>query len=624
LVRLTSINVDLAVNRLAPFAEECDLLLVLPPYASTDKPSLGLHLLQACCSQHGLKVIVLYVNLTWAECLGNETYTAVCRSFGSELVGERCFSFAAFGLDGFRKGSVRSQSAYKRSVRELRLPSDMDWPHLAERAAAWCDKVSEILVRNNPLAIGCSTMFEQSCASIALLKRVKQLRPQIVTIMGGPNCEGGMANGMATIANGVDHIFSGESEKTLTDFMLQLRSGKRNTARIIYGNPCQDLDSLPCPDFTDFFRQRSAVLQISPKQSAKDCWLSYETSRGCWWGQKSQCTFCGINGTGIGYREKSADRVLGDLALLRRRHGVAKVCMLDNIMPHRYFTTLLPRLEEECHGLHVFYEQKSNLSLTKVVALKRAGINVIQPGIEALHDDLLALMKKGVTASQNIALLRYARCVDLAVNWSLLYGFPGDRASWYQDTLRILPLLRHLPPPTGVFPLSIDRFSPYFDDPERYAIRNIRPIDGYMELFPEGADVASTAYYFTAQYASESLIQRELITEIVAEVARWRRAWRSRRTPPALAVVPVQEGAYMLVDSRGGRAHPECELINEFQAALAVTGIAAAEEQQLLNWSLDRGLVFFHNGRIIPLAVAEIRVFELLQERTFNRMRRRS
>ena len=116
-------------------------------------------------------------------------------------------------------------------------------------------------------------------------------------------------------------------------------------------------------------------------------------------------------------------------------------------MPRSYFRTLLPRLAAEVPGLRAFYEQKSNLSLDNVLELKAAGICDIQPGIEALSTSLLKRMDKGVSARQNIALMRYARAVGLSLTWNLLYAFPGDQLEDYEQTLALVPLLRHLNPP---------------------------------------------------------------------------------------------------------------------------------------------------------------------------------
>ncbi len=92
-------------------------------------------------------------------------------------------------------------------------------------------------------------------------------------------------------------------------------------------------------------------------------WLPYEAGRGCWWGEKHHCTFCGINGQGMVFRQKSPDKVIAEFREITRRHGLPRVCMVDNIMPHRYFQTLVPRLGQEVPALHLFYEQKANLTL---------------------------------------------------------------------------------------------------------------------------------------------------------------------------------------------------------------------------------------------------------------------
>src|SRR5437588_293003 len=81
----------------------------------------------------------------------------------------------------------------------------------------------------------------------------------------------------------------------------------------------------------------------------------------------------------------------------------------DYIMPHEYFTTFLPRLQEAVPGIKVMYEEKAKLKLEQVRSLVAAWVIEIQPGIEAISTGLLKLMGKGTTAGQNINLLRYAK-----------------------------------------------------------------------------------------------------------------------------------------------------------------------------------------------------------------------
>ena len=67
-----------------------------------------------------------------------------------------------------------------------------------------------------------------------------------------------------------------------------------------------DLDALPYPDYTDFFAQ------FERSQFGKNWQPSVfvETSRGCWWGERMHCTFCGLNGATMAFRSKSAPRAL--------------------------------------------------------------------------------------------------------------------------------------------------------------------------------------------------------------------------------------------------------------------------------------------------------------------------
>ena len=143
-------------------------------------------------------------------------------------------------------------------------------------------------------------------------------------------------------------------------------------SKVIEGEPCLDLDGLPLPDFAEYYEQLRRYLPDSVLQDAAMVWLPYETSRGCWWGAKHHCTFCGLNGATLTHREKSPDRVLADLKQLTVAHPTRRICMSDNIMPHSYFRSLVPRLAEEVPGVEIFYEQKSNLTLGQVSALRRS------------------------------------------------------------------------------------------------------------------------------------------------------------------------------------------------------------------------------------------------------------
>ena len=484
--------------------------------------------------------------------------------------------------------------------------------HRVEAAAgAWIDELADTIAAHGYRIVGCTTTFEQTVSSVALLDRVKRRQPDVVTIIGGANCEGEMAEGIASLDASIDYIFSGESDHTFPAFVQDVLGGGRPAPRIVVGRPCEDMDARPTPRFTEFFEQRERHLSGSARASATT-YLTYETSRGCWWGQKQHCTFCGLNGEGMASRRKDAARVLDELRTLTREHPTRNIGMADNIMPHEYFRTLLPHLSREVPNLHLFYEQKANLTLAQVLALKEAGVTTIQPGIEALSSPMLRLMKKGVQAWQNLLLLRYVRMAGIRTLWSVLCGFPGDTAEVYQDTLRIVRLIDHLPPPTALWHLTVDRFSPYFTRPADFGVAKIAPYPAYGDVFPPGAATEKLAYHFVAEYQSAADHNLDVIHELGQDLEQWRQAWRrpyGRR--PELKVERC-EGTFVLLDTRGlpGTQASRPLTRDEAVALLFHTRYQNTPEQEA---AIAAALAVAVDGYFIPLPVARVdHLFELL------------
>jgi hypothetical protein len=288
------------------------------------------------------------------------------------------------------------------------------------------------------------------------------------------------------------------------------------------------------------------------------------------------------------------------------------VCLTDNIMPHEYFHTLLPRLGRELPGLLLFYEVKANLSLAQVRALVAAGVRIAQAGIEALSTPLLARMRKGVTARQNLALLRRARACDLELRWNLLHGVPGDTAEDYEDQLALIPLLRHLEPPLGVFPVTIDRFSPYHFAPAQFGIRALRPLPSYRDVLPPAANAAAIACHFDAEFDSGSRSDPELIDRLRDSVADWKSAWQGG-SRPVLAVVSLGEERFLLLDSRGLPGCATTQVLDGPRAAATLVSLPLPRTGEGERWARQQRLAVEVDGWHVGLATAEPGLLETFE-----------
>jgi ribosomal peptide maturation radical SAM protein 1 len=594
---------------------EMDALLIVPPFAALYCPSLGVHLLQAAAERAGLQVRVLYANLLFAALTGENLYNTTHFAKFNWMWGERIFAAAAFGLPplGYRVEELCKEIA------GLEQPPNREvtFEQVAalERATGpFCSALGERFASLRFRVAGATSTFHQTAASTALLAQVKRACPAAITVMGGANCEGELAAGIASLGAPLDYIFSGESESAFADFLGRVVAGRPLPPdRILHGAPCLDMDSLPEPCFDEYFAQLENSLP-GWRERAEDVWLPYESSRGCWWGARQHCTFCGLNGETMAFRHKSPGRVIAGARRLLLRYPTRSLGMVDNILPHSYFRTVLPRLAAELPPVEIFYEAKANLNLEQVQLLRRAGVSRIQPGIEALSSSLLRRMKKGVLARQNLGLLRYARATGLAVTWNLLYGFPGDQQEDYDATLALMPLIHHLPPPSGVYPVSIDRFSPYFKDAASHGVSHLQPVPGYACAFPPSADLHSLAYHFTGEYACAHASHPELTSSLYGAYHAWQDSWKVGCPPPALSLCPGDDGYFSLMDTRGLEATDVFQLLTEEEARTVLIG-GPLDRQPLAEWAIERKLAIAMDGWCVPLAITDVETWRRFEAR---------
>ena len=100
---------------------------------------------------------------------------------------------------------------------------------------------------------------------------------------------------------------------------------------------------------------------------------------------------------------------------------------------------------------------------------------------------------------------------------------------------RLVPLLSHLAPPSGVSGLRLDRFSPGFDDAERFGFLDVVPLPSYAAVYPLGAKAVSNLAYSFSFRARGGGDAGAYVAPLLREVARWRRAAKAS----ALFTVPA-------------------------------------------------------------------------------------
>jgi ribosomal peptide maturation radical SAM protein 1 len=412
------------------------------------------------------------------------------------------------------------------------------------------------------------TFFTQLPASLVLAQRLKAQRPGLKIMFGGAGCLDAQADGLMRSFPVIDAVAYTEADDVIAPLVRALRGEgaladvpgivHRADGALARTPPPplrRDLDALPLPDHDAYFRQQrtSDWRDVPPV-------LFFETSRGCWWGQKHLCTFCGLSERELAFRSKSPERVYEEVTHLYQRYDhFLYLHPTDDILDTRYFATLLPRLAAmprlDGRPLRLFFEVKSNMRPEHLYLLAQAGVGAVQPGIESFSDHVLQLMDKGATGLDQVQFVKWATQAGVQLVYNMLIRNPGETAADYREMAQLVPSLMHLPPPSAVLLTELERFSPYFRRAAAFGIQNIRPKDYYRLLFPvAGVDLESLAYRFDYDHPLKH--DAELLAaqrEFVARIDAWCRDYR-----PWQLYYQDEREELTIVDARHGQRRTTC------------------------------------------------------------------
>lgn len=593
------------------------VVLVNMPCSSI-RPPLGLGLLKRHLELRGHEGSVLNANIYFARAVGPRFYHFISEVAPVEaLLGEWLFaahvseevnSKAYLDLLASTYASEVSQDAQRSLVRAR---DEVD------SFLALC--TAELLDRD-PDLVGFSTSFTQNMASLALARRIKELRPETTIAFGGANCEDVMGVALHRAYPFVDLVFCGEADISFPRAVDALTAGapldgirgvvRRDSRGVttydsLVPERMRDLDELPFPDYDDFFEQYRTL-----PPGSRVSGVPMETSRGCWWGEKHHCTFCGLNGTAMTYRSKSPDRALAELDHLQARYRVRDIQMVDNILDMAYLRSFLPALAERDVKPKLFYETKANLTREQLALFRAAGISAIQPGVESLDSGVLRLMRKGTTGMRNLELLKACRELGLWPHWNILYGFPGEEPEAYARMADLVDAISHLDAPNVCSRLRLDRFSPLYLTADESGLVDVRPAPAYRILYDvDGATLHDLAYYFEFDYA-DGRAPQSYVAALEAAVQRWQRGSGDltyRDDDEVLRLIDTRRGRHEVALTGAARElYLHCltsRPLDRLAGGAADAGLSRTDVDVLLNDWREHGLVAVLDGRVLGLAV---------------------
>lgn len=591
-----------------PGGKKPHVLLLSMPWATTTRPSIALAILTRICRCEDASVSCFYPNLDLNAEIGFEAAARLANERSLYGLSEHLFAVDLFGREAL------DSEEYIEIVSGLGLPEPYDDGGFIRRLRdevipAFLDRLTERIVAAAPDVVGVTATFNQVLSSLALASRLKARLPEVRIIAGGACFDGEMGlEYQRALPHLLDHVFIGEAESSFREYLRRLREGRDTSGipgvtsvaggRLSFapGSPLGDLNDSPMPDYDAFFHERERVRQATGRIFNIES-LPFEGSRGCWWGSRSQCVFCGLNPDALAFREKGVDRVIQEIVALSRRYRVVKLAATDWIISRPQRARIFEELVELDLDLELFYETRADLTKGEVERMKAAGVTRIQPGIESLSTPLLKAMGKGTTAIRHLQFLRWCREYGVRVSYNILGGFPGEKAEWYREMTRLISRIGHLQPPLhNLHFVELHRFSPLFEQAAEMGVDEYRLRADYRFNFPEGlVDPMKVGYFFS--FRSETLADPEEYAQEVREaIEPWIEAHEGN-SPPVyeyfigpefLHIVDTRHGEGRIVDLAG--LHQDVLLLcDQIQSRRKLAGaLAPRYPDEIADDTLDR------------------------------------
>jgi magnesium-protoporphyrin IX monomethyl ester (oxidative) cyclase len=386
--------------------------------------------------------------------------------------------------------------------------------------------------------------------SIAIMKKVKELDPSVITIIGGSHCAGKMGAKVVSNYDWIDFAFSGECYEAFPEIITLINKYGKDIPKNEFpngllnskvGEECLDkdiirygvakkLDEIPNPNHDDYF------FQLRTKSYGKliEVEIPVESSRGCWWGR---CRFCGLNNLDLNYRVKNAENVADEFENLYNKYKINKFHAVDNVFPKSFFSDLLPKLNKKNINWNILYEARPETTGEQVEMFAKARVLRLLVGIESLIDEAINLMNKGGSAIQRVRLLRDGIECNVKIHWNFLVDIPNEDDNWYLQLSEWLPLISHLMPPDIIGRIVITRFSEYYNKPEDFNLK-LRPANFYKYVYNnDEKEIEDLCYFFDIEgevpmtsYHRAFQKKKGLLT-VKNAIEKWRDLWESGKVP---------------------------------------------------------------------------------------------
>ncbi len=289
-------------------------------------------------------------------------------------------------------------------------------------------------------------------------KTTKQLRPEVITVVGGYHASAVPEETLATYPE-FDFVIRGEGEVSFTSFVRKVLNGQdvkdqrglvyRNASDIVL-NPKEpeiaNLDTLPMTA-----RHKIPIYQYQPKPATGNFMTLPTTgimsSRGC----PFECAYCSKGVWGRSIRFRSPTSVVQEIVSCIDQYGIRDFRFYDDALTNPAWD-----LNAFCcmildKGLRITwncYSRVDHITAEKLRLMKDAGCYHIKYGVEFGTEKALRITHKHTTLDDARRAISLTKKVGIECKASFIFGIPGETI---QDCAKTLQFALELSPDLASF-----------------------------------------------------------------------------------------------------------------------------------------------------------------------------
>ena len=301
-------------------------------------------------------------------------------------------------------------------------------------------EMANIILGESPKYVCLTTLTPRYPTVVRIAQQIKQLDPEVVTIVGGPHVTG---SPQTTMYEGISYGIIGEGEEALLELLNTLEKGKTVSAvkNLVYRDNgttkanearpfIRNLDELPFPAWD--LMELDEYLDPAYFEGTH---LATFSGRGC----PYDCSFCASCVTWRRkLRLKSVENVMNEIRHIVDVLGINNLMFWDDSFAankKRAIAICNSIIEERINLNYTVQIRADSLSEDLAAALRDSGCSFAAIGVESGNDEILKRIGKKETKAQLRRAVKIMKEASLPVIASYIIGLPGDTHETIKQTI---------------------------------------------------------------------------------------------------------------------------------------------------------------------------------------------